>query len=337
MKKWILCIGLLLCMAGCGQKEVQTGQENGITEEDLVLTYSGTEEFYKGNIAVGNNGMVYTAKYDWDVKALCISVYDSNGVCLEEKLLGASTGGISLLESGKGVLYLVVTEQSCNHVLYEIDTTTWQAKRLYDFYDFNMLYKIVQVGEEVYVFGTLENPPTKQYSQYSSEWPYTYSGTVLVKLSYEGEVPVLEEVDIDFPIDIFNISDEGLGVYCYTEENGFVVCEYKQGELQQKRQLMGAAYSDFRGCGEGFLYQKSLDRVCYGTMDDDTETDILVSSGGFSALWMTYKDGFFYSKDNKKEIQRVSMDSVLKKNKTLQFLGSAWVQEMIYQTAVATK
>lgn len=325
MKKWILCIVLLFCMAGCGQKEVQTGQENGVSEEDLVLTYPGTEEFFSSQVAVGDNGIVYTVQYE--DKTQFISLYDSNGVFLEEKLLGASTGDASLLEAGNGVLYLVAPEWNCFNVLYEINTTTWQAKRLYDFYDFNMLHKIVQVGEEVYIFGTLENPPTKQYSQYSSEWPYTYSGTVLVKLSYEGEVPVLEEVDIDFPIDIFEVSDEVLGVYCYTEDNGFVVCEYKQGELQQKRQLMGAAYSDFRGCGEGFLYQKSLDRICYGTMDEDAETDVMVSSGGFSSLWMTYKDGFFYSKDKGEAIQRIAMDSILKENKTLQFLSSFWIQE----------
>ena len=117
MKKWIVCILLLLCMAGCGQKEVQTEQENGVIEEDLVLTYPGTKELYYNHVAVGDNGIVYTVNYDWDVKAQCISVYDSNGVLIEEKLLNATTGDAFHLESGNGVLYMLAPELNCYNVL----------------------------------------------------------------------------------------------------------------------------------------------------------------------------------------------------------------------------
>ena len=328
MKKWIVCILLLLCMAGCGQKEVQTEQENVVSEEDLVLTYPGTKELYYNHVAVGDNGIVYTVQYDWDVKAQCISVYDTNGVLIEEKLLNATAGDAFHLESGDGVLYMLAPELNCYNVLYEIDTTTWQARRLYDFYDLTAFQEIVQIGEDIYVLARKSNPPLKQYDQYSNAWSFSYNGVVILKLSFEGEVPVLEEVPIEFPIEMFEMSDGVLGVYCYTEDNGHVVAEYKQGELQVKRQLTKAMYSNFKGCGEGFLYQKSTDRICYGTMEEDTESDVLVASGTFSGLWIKCKDGYFYYKDNnKEEIHRVPIDSILKESKTLQFLSSAWIQE----------
>ena len=329
MKKWMLCIILLLCMAGCEKKEVQTGGGTNVTEEDLTLIYEGTETNEIWNKTVDENGVLYVASYDWQEAALCISVYDSNGICLEKKLLGASSGSVKVLESGNGVLYLVVPESGCSNVLYEINTTTWEARRVYDFYEFQQVEQVVQMGEELYVFGELKNPPLKQYSQYSRDRNYTYSGETVVKLSPAEAVPTLEEVAIDFPISIFAVSEDVLGVYCYTEENGFVLCEYKQGELEQKRQLMEASYSKFRSCGEGFLYVKSEGRVCYGTMDEEAETELLVSSewGGFGDLWMCYQNGFFYSTKRGQAIKRVPMDTILKENKTLQFLSSSWIDE----------
>lgn len=126
--------------------------------------------------------------------------------------------------------------------------------------------------------GRKQHCARKQYSQYSRDRSYTYSGETIVKLFPDEAVPTLEEVEIDFPISIFALGEDVLGVYCYTEENGFVLCEYKSGELEQKRQLMETTYSEFTGCGEGFLYVKSEGRVCYATMDEDAETELLVSS-----------------------------------------------------------
>lgn len=71
MKKWMLCIILLLCIAGCGKKEVQTGGETNVTEEDLTLIYEGTETNEIWNKTVDENGVLYVASYDWQEAALC--------------------------------------------------------------------------------------------------------------------------------------------------------------------------------------------------------------------------------------------------------------------------
>ena len=42
---------------------------------------------------------------------------------------------------------------------------------------------------------------------------------------------------------------------------------------------------------------------------------------------MCYKDGFFYSTECGQAIKRVPMDTILKENKTLQFLSSSWIDE----------
>ena len=42
---------------------------------------------------------------------------------------------------------------------------------------------------------------------------------------------------------------------------------------------------------------------------------------------MCYKDGFFYSTECGQSIKRVPMDTILKENKTLQFLSSSWIDE----------
>ena len=76
MKKWLLYIVLLFCLTGCGRKEVQTEKEPETFEN---VQY--------GNITVDENGIIYTVeeeKYNGRYNQ-CISVYDSNGVCLGKK------------------------------------------------------------------------------------------------------------------------------------------------------------------------------------------------------------------------------------------------------------
>ena len=341
MKKWLLYMLLLFCITGCGQKEVQT--------EPKLETF---ENVQYGNMTVDENGIIYTVeteKYNGSYNQ-CISVYDSNGVCLGKKRIPISMGDASRLEAGDGVLYLVVPELYCFDVLYEIDTTTWLAKRLYDFDGFNMIHKIVPVGNDVYVLGRLSrnNWPEREIIQYSEDRTYSYQGKVLLKFSGKEDKPEAEYVPIEFIEDIFVFKEDVLGVYCYTEENGFILGEYTQGKLEQKRQFMDGVYDEFRGCGEGFLYRKNGERICYGTMEEDTETDIMTSSRAFglSALWMTYqngftstgkidlnqfcmthKDGFFYVKEKGEKIQIVSIETILKENEPLQFLRSDWINE----------
>ena len=335
MKKWMVAFLLLFCMTGCGQKEVPIEY---ITEWMKEVPY--------GKITVDENGILYTVEYEQN--AQCITIYDSNGVLLEEKVLPTSTGIASLVEASKDVLYLIVPEVNCNQVLYEIDTTIWQAKRLYDFYEFDRIEQIVPIGKDIYVLGILKNPFRIQYEKNADGPTYVYSGQAVVKLVTNAKVPELEYVPIAFPQEIFKFGEDGLGIYCNTLENASVLYEYKEGNLQQKRQLANNTYSDFRNCGEGFLYIKNYERVCYGTMDEDAETDIMIASNtwGYSTLWMsyrdgftatgtyglehlwiTYKDGYFYWQEKGQELQRISMENIVKENNTLQVLGSSWIDE----------
>ena len=176
MKKvFVLCLLLVCMLAGCG-KEEQTSNPQQQEEE----TYPYAEDFSYadtvncGAITADANGLLYTATYG--SKTQKISIYDLDGNCVEEKVLGASTGDAKLLEAGEGALYLLVPELDCLNVLYEVDTATWQARKLYSFYEYGYMQNLVRIGDYVYVLGRLLNTERKEYEQYSQDTFFTYNG-----------------------------------------------------------------------------------------------------------------------------------------------------------------
>ena len=325
MKKVLVLCLLLACMlAGCGKGEQTSNQQQ---EEEEIYPYA--EDLYYadtvncGAITADTNGLLYTATYGSNTQK--IHVYDLDGTCVEQKILGASTGDANLLEAVEGALYLLVPELDCLNVLYEVDTATWQARKLYSFYEYGHIQNLVRIGDYMYVFGKLSNPEQKQYEQYSEEYFYTYNGEAIGRLLVTAEIPELELLPIDFPMDIFSTANNTLGVYGYTEESGYVIMEYmpETGEVKEVIQKDGGAYSCFEQCEQGYLSRK-LTRLVYGTMDgaeaEVLDEDILASS-------ITYNGGFVFVKNYQEEVRRIYVKGELKDNKTIQFLSSAWISE----------
>ena len=309
-------------LAGCGTEEQTSNQQ----QEEM---YPYAENFYYADtvncsaITADANGLLYTATYGSNTQK--IHVYDLDGNCVEEKVLGASTGDAKLLEAGEGALYLLVPELDCLNVLYEVDTETWQARKLYSFSEYGYMQNLVRIGDYVYVFGRLKNPERKQYEQYSEDTFFTYNGEAIGRLPVNVEIPELELLPIDFPKDIFSTANNTLGVYGYTEESGYVIMEYvpETGEVKEVTQKERGVYSCFDQCEQGYLSQK-LTRLVYGTMNgaeaEVLDEDILSSR-------IIYNGGFVFFKNYQEEVKRIYVKGELKDNKTIQFLSSAWISE----------
>ena len=324
MKKVTLLFLLLACMlAGCGKEEQSSNQK----QEEMhpyAEDFSYADTVNCSAIAADANGLLYTATYG--NKTQHIHVYDLDGNCVEQKILGASTGSARLMEAGEGILYLLVPEQDCFYVLYALDTATWQAKKMYSFYGYAYINNVVCIGDYVYVLGRLENPEQKEYEQYSEDTFFTYNGEVLGRLSVTAETPEWEALPIDFPVNIFSTANNTLGVYGYTEESGYVIMEYvpETNEVKEVIQKNGDVYNCFEQCEEGYLVEKNAERLVYGTMDG-TEAEVFDEE--FLSSSITYNGGFMFLKNFGQDVKRIYMKSILKDNKTIQFLSSAWISE----------
>ena len=325
MKKVTVLFLLLTCMlTGCGMGEQTSNPQQ--QEEEM---YPYAENFYYADtvncsaITVDANGLLYTATYESNTQK--INVYDLDGTCVEQKVLGASAGDATLMEMVEGTLYLDVPELDCFHVLYEVDTETWQARKLYSFYEYGNIQNLVRIGDYVYVFGRLKNPEPKQYEQYSQDTFFTYNGEAIGRLSVSAEIPELELLPIDFPKDIFSTANNTLGVYGYTEESGYVIMEYvpEMGEVKVVTQKDGGSYRCFDQCEQGYLSAK-VSRLVYGTMDG-AEAEVLEED--IHSFRIIYNGGFVFFKNYQEDVKRIYVKGELKDNKTLRFLSSAWIQE----------
>ena len=327
MKKVTILFLVLVCMiAGCGTEEQTSNQQQ---EEEQMQPYA--EGFYYTDtvncsaITADANGLLYTATYGDFTQH--INVYDLNGICIDQKILGASTGGASLLEAGEDALYLLVPELDCFYVLYEIDMATWQARKLYSFYEYSYIYNLVCIGDYVYVMGRLENLEQKEYELYSPDTFFNYNGEVIGRLSVTAEIPEWEVLPIEFPKDIFSTANHTLGVYGYTEDRGYVIMEYipETGEVKEVVQKDGANYSLFEQCEEGYLFLQN-ERLIYGAMDGST-AEAEVWKENIRTTRIIYNGGFVFLKNYQEDIKRIYVKGELKNNTTIRFLSSAWVSE----------
>ena len=324
MKKVIVLCLLLICMlAGCGTGEQSANQQQQEEEKQLYAEnfyYADTENC--GVITADANGLLYTATYE--NRTQYINIYDLNGTCIGKKSIGVSTGGAQLMEASEGMLYLIVPELDCMYVLYEIDTTTWQARYVYSFDKYAYVNNLVRIGDYVYIMGRLSNPEPKEYEQYGDTF-YVYNGEIISKLSVTTETPKPEVLPIDFPVDIFSTANNTLGVYGYTENSGFVIMEYvpETGELKEIIQKNGAVYGDFEQCEEGYLFIKNA-RMHYGTMDG-IEAEVV--DEGLRSSNIIYNGGFMFLKNYEQEVERIYVNGILKANKTIRFLSSSLIAE----------
>ena len=188
----IVFILFVYILAGCGKAEQSSNQQQEDTQYPYVEPFYYADTVNCSAITADVNGLLYTATYGDSTQE--INVYDLDGTCVEQMILGTSTGGASLLEAGEGALYLIAPELDCMYVLYEIDMATWQAKKLYSFYGYEYINNLVRIGDYVYVFGRLENPEQKEYEQYSEDTFFTYNGEVIGRLSVTAEIPEMETI-----------------------------------------------------------------------------------------------------------------------------------------------
>ena len=143
---------------------VAPGQE----VENAVFRYeasAGTECF-----TVDEEGLLYTiAKYPTRTSPATLKIYDWDGNCIKEHVLEIGIEKAKHLLVGENYLYLLIPETDCANVLYQIDRTTWEAKRLYTFTEFESVHDMVLLGDTMYVLAEYENYKEKEFVNYQ-DW-----------------------------------------------------------------------------------------------------------------------------------------------------------------------
>ena len=258
MKTRVLLFLLLVCMiGGCGQKEItqevkptlvstlneeiipiiQTSgggapSPTGIAKENGVFRY--TESEYTTRFAVDENGLVYgigyTFVYPGDRKQV-LEIYDWEGNCIERQIFDIMPGKAKDLIVGENCLYLLGPEEDCANVLYRIDLTTWEVKRLYDFTEFEFVFDMVLLGDTLYILGEYENFKEKEFFHYE-DWYAQSNGSnyVVAYLHINEETLELSFVPFDLPMYIFAIDENTLGIYGKEERYRYRLFAYSPAE-----------------------------------------------------------------------------------------------------------
>ena len=328
MKKVTALFLLLVCMlGGCGQKEVlqeatptqemvptltqkaTTGNEAeiipiiqtsggaptptvaaGQETEDGVFRYkesAGTECF-----AVDEKGMLYTiAKYPTKTSPPTLKIYDWDGNCIKEHVLEIGIEKAKHLLVGENYLYVLTLEADCANVLYQIDRTTWETKRLYTFAEFEAVHDMVLLGDKMYVLAEYENYKEKEFVNYQ-DWYDTSNGRkyVVAYLQVTEEVLELAFVPFDLPIYIFAVNEKVLGIFgC--DEDKYTARLFSYSPAENTFQGISASYSCiersfprlFQYYEDGIFMKhtvKSGEAVYYVTQDG-TEYELLQMDNAF--------------------------------------------------------
>ena len=206
----------------------------GQEAEYSVFQYK--ESKYTDRFDVDEDGLLYTVtreKRKRTYMAQMIELHDLDGNCIEEHEVKIGNGKAKYLLVGENYLYVLVPEKDCANVLYQIDRTTWEAKRLYDFTEFEVVYDMVLLGDTVYVLGKYnnENFKKKEFLNYQ-EWYDRKPATkyAVAYLYIEEEIPKLTFVPFDLPMYIFAVNEDELGIYGYEETNIYRLFVYLPAE-----------------------------------------------------------------------------------------------------------
>ena len=327
MKKVTALFLLLVCMlGGCGQKEVlqeatptqemvptltqkaTTGNEAeiipiiqtsggaptptvalGQETEDGVFRYeasAGTECF-----AVDEEGLLYTiAKYPTQTSPATLKIYDWDGKCIKEHVLEIGIEKVKHLLVGENYLYLLIPETDCANVLYQIDKTTWEAKRLYDFTEFENIFDMVLLGDTMYVLAEYEDYKEKEFVNYQDWYEWTDNGRdyVVAYLQVTEETPELAFVPFDLPMYIFAVDEDTLGVYGQDERYTYRLFAYSSED--NTFQGISASYSTgediyrrpFQYYEDGIFMVHNWDNIYY-ISKDGTEHELLQMDNQFYA------------------------------------------------------
>ena len=323
-----LCLVLACMLAGCGQKEtgqeIMPTQEAIPTSTKKVTKTQETEiipiiqtvgggvpsptlapgQEAEGSVFryeqskhtdcfdVDEDGLLYTVtreKRKRTYMAQMIELHDLDGNCIEEHEVKIGNGKAKYLLVGENYLYVLVPEKDCANVLYQIDRTTWEAKRLYDFTEFEVVYDMVLLGDTVYVLGKYnnENFKKKEFLNYQ-EWYDRREAKeyAVVYLHVEEEIPELVFVPFDLPVYIFAVNKDELGIYGYEGTNIYRLFVYSPEEntFQETSVSHSAAKTVaprlFQYYEDGVFMVRDYSNIFY-LSQDGTEHGILGLKGSF--------------------------------------------------------
>ena len=364
MKKVTALFLLLACMlAGCGQKEAlqevtptqktvptltqktTTGNEAefipiiqtsggaptptltvapGQEVENAVFRYE--ESAFTECFAVDKEGLLYTITGFPTYTSQLIKIYDWDGNCMEKQVLKIGSGKAENLIVGENHIYVLMPETDCANVLYQIDRTTWEAKRLYDFTEFEAVYDMVLLGDTMYVLAEYENYKEKEFVNYQDWYQQTSNGRdyVVAYLQVMEEAPELAFVPFDLPMYIFAVDENTLGIYGQYEKSTCRLFAYSPAE--NTFQGISASYSlgenvprrPFQYYEEGIFMVRNLANIYY-VSQDETEHEVFSKHNAFYIRSQSivgnrkviYANGcLFYQEYNTSNISRNIMERV---------------------------
>ena len=203
-------------------------------------------------------------------------------------------------------------------MLYQIDRTTWEAKRLYDFTEFKDIWDMVLLGDTIYVLGEYENLKEKEFINYQDWYDRSNGNTYSVAYVHVNEeTPKLAFVPFDLPMYIFAVNEDTLGIYGIEEKYKFRLFAYSPED--NTFQGISASY----WTGEDFYrrpfqyYENGIFMVydfqdIYYVSQDATEHEILLTDNIFHGRLhsatrgrkILYANGYlFYQEFNAPEIE----------------------------------
>ena len=367
MKKVTVLYLLLACMlAGCGQKEtgqeimptqeaiptstkkVTKTQETEIIpiiqtvgggvpsptlapgQEAEYSVFRYKESLQTARFDVDEDGLLYTVtreKRNRSYMAQMIRLHDRDGNCIEEHEVKIGNGKAKYLLVGKNYVYVLVSETDCANVLYQIDRTTWEAKRLYDFTEFETVYDMVLLGDTVYVLAEYnnENFKKKEFLNYQEWYDRRDAAKYAVAYLYvEEEIPKLAFVPFDLPRYIFAVNEDELGIYGHEEattdrlfvyspeENTFQKTSISHSGAQKSTPRLFQYYED------GIFMVYDWENIYYVSQDgtehvivclDDIFYDRSPSEYFFNKK-IVYANGYlFYQKSN--YMERIKIEDIM--------------------------
>ena len=277
-------IPIIQTSGGAPTPTVAAGQET----EDGVFRYeasAGPECF-----AVDEEGLLYTiAKYPTQTSPATLKIYDWDGNCIKEHVLEIGIEKVKHLLVGENYLYLLIPETDCANVLYRIDRTTWEAKRLYDFTEFENIFDMVLLGDTMYVLAEYENYKDKEFINYQ-DWYFDSNGRdyIVASLKINEETLELVFVPVDLPMYIFAVNEDTLGIYENDEEYTYRLFAYSSED--NTFQEISASYSTgediyrrpFQYYEDGIFMVYNWDNIYY-VSKDGTEHELLQMDNQFYA------------------------------------------------------
>lgn len=337
MKPVLFGMGMLLCSFFLTACDEESREIEVMSAEHDLFCYEGTQTEVPTQIAVDENGLLYTVQeesvQDEEIGTYYIQhfkTYDLSGHCVDEHDLKLFRGTVGLMYAKNDTLYVGapdIKNGKSVFSLYAIATDTWEARLVYAFKEYSDIFNLVQIDEYLYMIGKETTSVAKDYTLHPDVESYSYQGERIGRLHIQEENPTLQFLQIDFPIDIFATLNGTLGIYQYTEKNGFGILEFSPEELTLTTTGLRpntTAEQFFVGCEDGFLSYQN-DQIGYGTMYFGTmQGEKSEISSTQIRLWEppVYVKGFAFYRNSKagNVVERICVADLLQDNKVIQML-----------------